>query len=135
MPLQLLPSGPADARRIAQIEHEAYAPNPNNRILFPGPFPDNVLDYRAEEMASSLKTDDSVRWLKVIDTEIEGDNGLVGFAQWNIWPSGAPTPKARVFGPGTNPAACEALFGGITEGRARLMGDMPYVCKCFQIFH
>ncbi len=129
MPLQLLPAEPADAKRAAAIEHDAYAPRPSNRILFPGPFPDDVLDRSAADLVEDLRTDRTTRWWKIVETELQGDEALVAFARWNIFEAPAPPPKPRTFGPGTNPEACEALFGGISRQRERLVGGQSYVCR------
>lgn len=129
MPLRLCPADESDARRAADIEHVAYTPNPVNGILFPGPFPPDVLDWRAQQLASDLEGDSSTRWLKVVDTDLpEGPEQMIAFAKWHIY-SESPKPTPRTFGAGCNAEACELLFGGIAKQRVRILGDQPYFCE------
>lgn len=131
MPLELRPATQADAARGAEIEARAYAPNPSNRILFPGPFPPEAVSARAAQLAEQLRgEDDSARWLKVVDTDLgEGAPTTVSWARWHIYAdSSRPRSGPRTFGPGCNVEACELLFGGIDGQRERLMGEKPYVC-------
>ncbi|KAI0008922.1 acyl-CoA N-acyltransferase [Xylariaceae sp. FL0662B] len=100
MPLELQYATEADARRAVEIEAAAYAPNPFNRVLFPGPFPPEAKDYRVRELSEQLRTDKTTHWLKVIDTELEGEQ-MIAFAKWHIYPE-KPQPTPRSFGPGCN---------------------------------
>ncbi|OTB07589.1 hypothetical protein M426DRAFT_317897 [Hypoxylon sp. CI-4A] len=128
MPLELHPATEADARRSAEIEHAAYAPNPFNRILFPGPFPPEALDGRAATLADELRTDRTTRWFKVVDTaELPAGEQMIAFAKLHVYAE-KPRPTApRAFGPGCNAEACELLFGGVAAQRGRILGDRPYV--------
>ncbi|KAI1376341.1 acyl-CoA N-acyltransferase [Hypoxylon crocopeplum] len=126
MPLELQPAIEADARRSAEIESAAYAPNPFNRILFPGPFPPEVLDGRASQLAAELKRDDTTHWFKVVDTDLPEAEQMIAFAKWHIYTE-MPRPTTRTFGPGCNVEACEMLFGGIAKQRVRILGDRQYV--------
>lgn len=128
-PLELHPATEADARRAVQIEHVAYSSNPFTKILFPGPMPDNVQELRAEGLIKQLKADDTTRWLKVVDPDLEGDEQTVAFAKWQIYQE-SPKLTPREFGDGCNIEACQAVFGGIQEQRMRILGDQPYVCEC-----
>ncbi|KAI0466460.1 acyl-CoA N-acyltransferase [Xylaria cf. heliscus] len=124
MPLLLQLAAEADALRAAVIEKAAYAPNPFDKVLFPGPFPtpEPGRNPRAEEMAKEFREDPTVRWLKVVDTDIEpteDNQQMIGFAQWNIKDAAQPPPGARKFGPGSNVEACEALFGGTAKLRVK----------------
>lgn len=140
MPLILQPATEADAPRAAAIEREAYAPNPFNPVLFPGPFPapppgENP---RAAEMAKPLREDPSTRWLKVVDTDIAptDDNAqMIGFAQWHINDGSQLPAGPRTFGPGCNAEACEALFGGLANMRAKHYGDAHHVRKFLTTFY
>ncbi|KAI1436764.1 acyl-CoA N-acyltransferase [Xylaria sp. CBS 124048] len=113
MPLELHPATEADAERAAAIEKEAYASDLFMPILFPGPFPEpqaGQKDWRVEELQGVIREDPSVRWLKVIDTDIKPDEAnsqMIGFAQWNINDGSQPPPKPRTFGVGANVAACK----------------------------
>ncbi|KAI1767579.1 acyl-CoA N-acyltransferase [Hypoxylon sp. FL1150] len=128
MPLELCPADGSDARRAAEIESTAYAPNPFYKILFPGPFPPEALHGRAQQLLAELKGDSSTRWFKVVDTDLpEGPEQMIAFAKWHIYSeTPKPTPTPRTFGAGCNAEACELLFGGITKQRVRILGDGPY---------
>jgi len=137
MPLKLLPAVAADAYRVAEIEHAAYAPAAFSRLMFPGPLPDNILELRGAELAAELEADATTRWWKVVDTDLGPEDhprSLIAFAKWHLYEHGALPTKPRSFGPGTNPEACMALFGGIDEMRARLNRDRPFV-RTFAPFH
>ncbi|GAP83603.1 putative gnat family protein [Rosellinia necatrix] len=132
MPLVVQPATEADAPRAADIERAAYAPNPFNPVLFPGPFPAPTAGEspRAMEMAKNLKTDPSIRWFKVVDTAIEpGEDNkqMIGFAQWHINDGSQVPAGPRTFGPGCNAEACEALFGGLDKMRAKHYGNLHHV--------
>ncbi|KAI1390261.1 acyl-CoA N-acyltransferase [Hypoxylon trugodes] len=134
MPLELQPATEADARRSAQIEHEAYAPNPNNKILFPGPFPPNILDLRAGQLAAELKQDPTTRWLKIIDTDLPADGEqMVAFAKWHVYDDVKPHWKPRTFGAGCNGEACELLFGGVQTQRERILAGRN--CVYLSLLH
>ncbi|KAI0409421.1 acyl-CoA N-acyltransferase [Xylaria palmicola] len=132
MSLILQPATEADAVRAAEIERVAYAPNPFNPVLFPGPFPEPAAGQnpRAADMAKQLRDDPSTRWFKVVDTDIPAavDNGqMIGFAQWNINDGSQAPPSPRTFGPGCNVEACEALFGGLHQMRLKNFADKRHV--------
>lgn len=132
MPLILQPATEADAVRGAQIEKAAYASNPFNSILFPGPFPEPASGQkpRAEEMVRLLRDDPSARWLKVVDTDLgatEDNAQMIGFAQWNINDGSERPAQRRTFGPGCNVEACEALFGGLYELRLKHYTSVKHV--------
>lgn len=126
MPLELQPATEADAVRAAEIESVAYGPSPFNKVLFPGPFPDNPLADRAAALAKSFGEDSTQRWLKVVDPDLEGGR-TIAFAKWHVFAE-KPVLTPRQFGPGCNIEACEKLFGGIQDQRIRLLGDRPYIC-------
>ncbi|KAI1369335.1 acyl-CoA N-acyltransferase [Xylaria arbuscula] len=126
MPLELQPALEADAERVAEIEREAYGPNEFSSVLFPGPFPEPVpgaKNSRAEELAKAYREDPSIRWLKVVDTDLaptEDNKHMIGFAQWNINDGSQPPLAPRVFHVGCNREACEAVFSsldGIRQSR------------------
>ncbi|KAI1774002.1 acyl-CoA N-acyltransferase [Hypoxylon cercidicola] len=119
MPLGLRPADGGDARRAAEIEWAAYAPNPFNRILFPGPF--------------SPEASSSTCWSKVVDTGLPEDpEQTVAFAKWHVYAQ-SPRPTNRKFGAECNVEACELLFGGIVKQRVRILGDRPYYCHSLYI--
>ncbi|KAI0442107.1 acyl-CoA N-acyltransferase [Xylaria telfairii] len=132
MPLILQQATEADAPRAAVVEKAAYAPNPFDKVLFPGPFPEPEpgRNPRAEEMAKEFREDPTVRWLKVVDTDIEpteDNKQMIGFAQWNIRDDLKPFPGPRNFGPGCNVEACDAIFGGLYKLRVKHYTGKKYV--------
>lgn len=134
MPLILQLATEADAPRAAVVEKAAYAPNPFDKVLFPGPFPEPEpgRNPRAEEMAKEFREDSTVRWLKVVDTDIEpteDNKQMIGFAQWNIRDNLKPFPGPRNFGPGCNVEACDAIFGGLYKLRVKHYTGKKYVRK------
>lgn len=83
MPLELQPAVDGDMYRAAVIEHEAYSPLESNSILFPGPFPPDVLNYRAEGWRKQAKGP-GTSCFKVVDTDLTGEQQLIAFAQWYV---------------------------------------------------
>lgn len=81
MPLELRTAVDADMYRAAVIEREAYSPLETNSILFPRPFPPDILTYRAEGWKKQAKTP-GASCFKVIDTELAEEEQLIAFAQW-----------------------------------------------------
>lgn len=81
MPLQVLPAGDADMYRSAVIEHNAYSPLASNAILFPGPFPPGVLEFRAADFKKNAKEPNTF-WFKVVDTELKGDEQIIALSKW-----------------------------------------------------
>ncbi|KAI0482374.1 acyl-CoA N-acyltransferase [Xylariaceae sp. FL0804] len=97
MPLELLPATAEDARRAVDIEADAFASNPFTPVLFPGPFPPDAKQRRAEELAAGLRADPTgCRWLKVVDTDLDDDGGggggggqMIAFAKWHFYAAAA----------------------------------------------
>ncbi|KAJ9132142.1 hypothetical protein NKR23_g11399 [Pleurostoma richardsiae] len=127
MPLRLFPAAESDAPRAAELEHAAYSPSPFNKVLFPGPFPPEALGHRAAGLAEELKNDPTVVWLKVVDTDIEGDDKMIAFAKWHIYESPSEPSKPRTFGPGCNVEACEELFGGLARMKQQWVGSRSHL--------
>ncbi|KIW25934.1 uncharacterized protein PV07_09068 [Cladophialophora immunda] len=123
MPLVLQPADEADAPRVVEIERLAYASNPLNPVLFPGPFPPEAKNERAEGLIKQFHEDPTVRWVKAIDTET---GEIAAFAKWNIIKEPREPARSRQFGPGCNVEACEEFFGGIHRKRNELMGGKAY---------
>ncbi|KAJ9494083.1 hypothetical protein H2202_010390 [Exophiala xenobiotica] len=129
MPLVLRPGEDADATRMAEIERTAFADNKLTPFLFPGPFPDDALEKRAEGLIAQRQNDPTTRWVKVVDTDTNTDE-LVAYAKWNIMDKlRDPEPGRQEFGPGCNIEMCKEYFGGIYRKRAELMGGKAYCCK------
>lgn len=82
MPLELRPAVDADMYRAAVIEREAYSPLETNTILFPGPFPPDVLHYRAAGWKKQAQAP-GTSCFKVVDTELPaGEEQIIAFSQW-----------------------------------------------------
>ncbi|KAK7923962.1 acyl-CoA N-acyltransferase [Apiospora marii] len=128
MPLELREFTMADLPRGLEIEKLAYAPNPFTPFLFPGPFPEEAKQMRSEYFIKTLEEDKTARHVKVIDTEIEGDEHeqMIAWAKVHVHME-PPELAPRVFGAGSNIEACEKLWGGMMAQRARVVGDKPHV--------
>lgn len=129
MPLQVFPAGDADMYRAAVIEHDAYKPLRANDILFPGPFPSDVLHIRAEELKEDARGSQTF-CLKVIDTEIEdGDEQMIAFAKWVIHDASYRPNIRRPQGlpPWANAEACGLLFGELDGLKPRNIGSRDHV--------
>lgn len=98
MPLKVLPvEGAADYYRCAVIENRAYGTYSSNAILFPGPFPADVLDKRGEEL-QALSEEPGHFCFKVVDTDIdEGDEQMIAFSKWFVFCRDPPPPHPWFF--------------------------------------
>jgi hypothetical protein len=137
MPLELQPLNTADTLRAAHIGDAAYAANPHNRILFPGPFPPNVFELRAEELAAELAADVEGKWLKIVDTELTGDEAMIAWGRWGFYPERVPADAnngtgedsgERNVAPWMNGDACTAVFGGVAKTRDRILNGKGHAC-------
>ena len=128
MPLVLQEAVEADAARIVEIERLAYASNPLSTTLFPGPFPPNAAEERAQGLIEQHRKDLTIKWMKVVDSET---GEMAAFAKWDIveTPTTKESVRGRMFGPGCNVEACEEFFGGMHTKRRELMGDRAHCCK------
>ena len=118
-----------ELQRACEIEVAAYANNPLSPVLFPGPFPPDSREQRLTQLIEMRNSDPTVTYLQAYDEET---GQLIAFAKWHIYDTSeaavaAQRPK-RSFGPGTNPEACEAFFGGLGAKKKELMGDKPHLC-------
>ncbi|CAJ2501002.1 Uu.00g038550.m01.CDS01 [Anthostomella pinea] len=127
MPLELQPATEADARRSVDIEGEAYGPNPFTPILFPTPLVPGAKDFRVAELAKELREDKTSLWLKVVDTDLEGEQ-MIAFAKWNVCTEKLVPAPPRKFPSNCNVEACELLFGTIAKQRVKHVGDRPHLC-------
>lgn len=126
MTLKVLPATEADLPRNAIIEAQAYAGSRLSPYLFPGP---HTGDSSAgiQRLAEPLRNDPACRCAKVIDTDLPEDEQMIAFSYWYFWeaPPKHDSPSSDR-GPGSNPEACEAFFGGMDRIRLEMMGDKAY---------
>jgi hypothetical protein len=134
MPIKVTYANDSDAQRAFEIENAAYAAaaDPVSPLLFPGPHDPNGVAVRAASLLEQKQADPTTIWLKAVDDETDD---LIGFAEWHVYEPGKPVPKppVKAWGPGSNPAVCEAFFGAIADGRERVMGGKACVCE-FAVF-
>ncbi|TQV94446.1 hypothetical protein V2A60_005489 [Cordyceps javanica] len=133
MSLYLVPAGDADADRFAAIEHAALPDDATSAVLFPGPFAAEGGVSRGDQLREHLRSDPDCHWVKVVDRDLEaqqggggGDDATIAFAVWYFWGvRGKPLP-ASVWGPGTNAEACEQYFGGLDRRWEDDVGSKPH---------
>lgn len=129
MHLELRPCQPSDYSRAAVVEKRAWSGSLFSKILFPGPFPDNILEIRAQEIAKEIEAEPANRWFEVVDTDAENPNEGVAFAKWQIFTDKLPGRRQnRVFGEGCNVEACNLLFGNLANLRDKYVGDKHCIC-------
>lgn len=75
--------------RVAVTEREAYSPLEANPILFPGPFPKDVLSHRANALKEQAQAP-GTSCFKVVDTELAEEEQLIAYALWYIHISKRP---------------------------------------------
>ncbi|KAF6818197.1 acetyltransferase [Colletotrichum plurivorum] len=127
MTIEVQPVLVADLRRCAEIEQQAFAESPLNDVLFPGGRAEDGLGSRTDDLAKELREDPTVRMFKAVDTDLEGDQAIVGWSKWNVHESGMPAAKDRVSPPSANDEAYRMMFVGLDQMRERLMGGKPCV--------
>lgn len=135
MPLELREATAADGRRMAELEGLTLGGGESGteggNVLFPGPFPPDANGIRGASMAKEREEDKTTRWCKMVDTDVPEDaanSQMIAFAKWQFYTDGF-RPVSLDQGPGSNPEACEAFFGGMAQARKRIMGDRPFFCK------
>ncbi|CCF40837.1 acetyltransferase [Colletotrichum higginsianum] len=130
MPIEIRKALDRDLRRCAEIGHQAFANNPFFKVKFPGYVPkDGFLGLRTDDLSRQLREDPTARMFVAVDTERRGDSAIVGFAKWNVYPSGMPYAKSTPssWGAAANVDVCKAVFGGVEEMRNRLMAGKPCI--------
>ncbi|KAM3534237.1 hypothetical protein MY4038_002477 [Beauveria bassiana] len=130
MGFKVMPAGEQDAARSVAIEKLAYSRDPISRIIFPGPAGNDSDAARENIMLQSLRADpESCLWIKVVDEDrlAQGLHGMVCFGMAYLWKSTPPPPTKKVWGPGSNPEACEQFFGGMTREWNERMGNKPHL--------
>lgn len=137
MPLKVHPCTTLDYPRSVEVERRAWAQAPFTKILFPGPFPGDMAELRAQEIAKQVEEDPTTRWLKVVDTDLSDPDEGIAFAKWHVYADQpANIGRSRSFGEGCNTEACELVFGGVSKSRDSIIGGKNVVCKplfCFLV--
>lgn len=117
-----------DLPRACEMEVAAYADNPLNPILFPGPFPPNSREHRIESLIQTRKSDPTTRYIKAVDDE---SGQQIAFAKWHVYDTSetaASTERSVPAGPGTNKQACKEFFGGLAKRKKEIWGNNPHIC-------
>lgn len=133
-----MPAGEEDIARSIAIEKAAYGPNPISHIIFPGPPQPNADTAREQHMIEMRREDpEACQWIQAVDDErvAQGKHGMVSFCMGYLWRGTPKPPPARVWGPGTNPEACDAFFGGMNRIWEENMGSRPHFCKISDLKH
>lgn len=135
MHLELRPCPSTEFHRAAIVENRAWSGSVFSKILFPGPFPDNISEIRAQEIAKEIEAEPANRWFEIVDTDAENPNEGIAFAKWQIFADRLPGPRQnRRFGNGCNVPACEHLFGDLAMLRDKYVGDKNCLCTLL-LFH
>lgn len=129
MHLELRSRRSSDFVRAAQVERNAYSGNHFSKILFPGPFPDNLMELRAQEIEKEIEVEPANRWFQIVDTDAEDPNEAIAVAKWQIYTDKVAGPRQnRRFGKGCNVGACERLFGDLAAFREKYIVDKHCLC-------
>ena len=92
MPLELRSCTADDFPRIVEVENAAYADDAFSPILFPGPFPEGIQEFRVQDLAKQSSEDPTTHWMKVIDTDLPESRGIA-FAKWNFYHESPAPPR------------------------------------------
>lgn len=128
MSIIVRPLSDIELHRACIIEGAAYADSDLNPILFPGPFAPDSQQKRVDQLIQMRKDDPTAVYLQAIDT---ASGRMIASAKWHIYktPEETQIPIRKLeFGPGTNPEACKAFFGGMMEKKKEIMGTRPHIC-------
>lgn len=128
MSIIVRPVSDTELHRACIIEVAAYADSNLSPILFPGPFPPDSQQKRVDQLVQTRKEDPTTVYLQAIDT---ASGRMIAAAKWHLYrtPEDTQIPLTKVeFGPGTNPGACMAFFGGMREKKKEIVGSRPHLC-------
>ncbi|KZM21848.1 N-acetyltransferase [Ascochyta rabiei] len=128
MPFLIHPVSNTELHRASTIEAAAYASNPLNPLLFPGPFPPDALQKRVDSLIRMRQEDSTAVYTQAIDSV---SRRMVAFAKWHVYGTHEACllpARALEFGPGTSPEACRMFFGGLVQRKSELVGGRPHVC-------
>ncbi|UPX12614.1 uncharacterized protein EKO05_0003155 [Ascochyta rabiei] len=127
MPFLIHPVSNTELHRASTIEAAAYASNPLNPLLFPGPFPPDALQKRVDSLIRMRQEDSTAVYTQAIDSV---SRRMVAFAKWHVYGTHEACllpARALEFGPGTSPEACRMFFGGLVQRKSELVGGRPHV--------
>jgi hypothetical protein len=128
MSIIVRPVSDTELHRACIIEVAAYADSNLSSILFPGPFPLDSQQQRVDQLIQMRKNDPTTVFLQAIDT---ASGRMIAAAKWHIYktPEDTEIPVRKLeFGPGMNPEACMAFFGGMKEKKREVLGKRPHLC-------
>lgn len=131
MTLTVLPAGPDDAAASIAVETAAYAGGPLEGVLFPGPFPSDTKggNPRADKLAEELRNNPEASLLKVVDSDLGDDAGRIAFAKWYFRDENSEEFPPFELSPGSNPEACELLFGSIRAAYNKCWAGKRHACE------
>ncbi|KAF3038153.1 hypothetical protein E8E12_007285 [Didymella heteroderae] len=116
-----------ELHRACIIEAAAYAGSDLNAVLFPGPFPPDSQQNRVDQLIQMRNDDPTAVYMQAID---KASGRMIASSKWHIYktPEETTLPIRKLeFGPGTNPEACMAFFGGMKERKSEIMGNRPHI--------
>ncbi|KAH8733199.1 acyl-CoA N-acyltransferase [Phaeosphaeriaceae sp. PMI808] len=116
-----------DFPRACEVESAAFKDDPLGPILFPGPHAPDGREHKIAQLKETRKSDPSVRYMQAYDEET---GQLIALSKWNIYDTpelAAAGRPPRDFGPGSNPAACKAFFGGLSKKKSETIGNKPHM--------
>lgn len=123
-----------ELHRACIIEAAAYAYSDLTPLLFPGPPPPDSQRKRVDQLVQMRKDDPTVIYMQAID---KASGRMIASSKWHVYntPEAINMPSKKMeFGPGTNPEACMAFFGGMKERKKELMGSRPHLCtSCYEM--
>lgn len=128
MSIKVRPVSDTELHRSCVIETAAYADSNLSPILFPGPFPPDSMQQRVDQLIKMREHDPTAVYLQAIDT---ASGRMIAAAKWHLYKTSEDTKismRKLEFGPGTNPEACLAFFGGMAEKKKEIVGSRPHLC-------
>jgi hypothetical protein len=123
--IDVLPADEADSVILAQIEASAFAVD-NPLAILTGPPSATSQESRAKDLATSMKSDPSVKYTKAV---IDGQ--VVAWARWHYYmePGSALVWEDTEWDASPNPQACHEFFGAIARKRNEHMDGKRYACR------
>jgi Acetyltransferase (GNAT) domain len=133
MSIEIHPVAEADLGLCARLGDLAFAANPLttavHKALFPEPPSQDADTKMVKELANLFHENPDVRMIKAVDPSLSGEEAIVGWAKWHIYPDGMPPTKPRQWAPPVNVEGCEYFFGGMDQMKNRSMASKPCMCE------